>query len=249
MILGIDISRWQNIVSTPQYMDFHKAREQGAQFVFIKASQACWMDRDFTMNWDNARRAGLLRGAYHYMDWTRPAVEQANFFWGVLQADRGELPPVLDYECRVNPLDAGKMRQYCIDFLRQIESKIGRPPILYTSPGYWAQYGSPDVAWLKFPLWLAHYYTNTPRVPLPWKAYTFWQYTDVGDGLAYGAESKELDLDWYNGTREQLFTFAGINEVPLPEIPPALDKLARLDEIDRVIKYVLNRRKEVEEGT
>src|SRR3972149_1412778 len=100
MIDGIDISKWQDDNSTPQMMDFGKAYAAGARFVFIKASQATWLDQDFVLNWANAKRAGLLRGAYHYMDWTKPALDQARLFAGVLAGDGGGGAPVLGYEGR-----------------------------------------------------------------------------------------------------------------------------------------------------
>ena len=61
--LGIDVSKWQDDNSTPQRMDFKKAYDAGARFVFIKASQACWMDEDMLYNWKSAQDAGLLRSA------------------------------------------------------------------------------------------------------------------------------------------------------------------------------------------
>ncbi len=60
--LGIDVSLWQDNNSTPQMVDFAKAKSAGASFVFIKASQGLYLDPDFVMNWQNAGTAGILRG-------------------------------------------------------------------------------------------------------------------------------------------------------------------------------------------
>ena len=54
----------------------------------------------------------------------------------------------------------------------------------------------------------------------PWK---FWQYTNAGDGLAYGAESKAIDLNWFNGTLDNLKklvaeTTGGQTTVPTPPV-------------------------------
>ena len=106
---GIDVSRWQDDKSTPQRMNFAMAKGQGVEFVFIKASQSIWADRDILYNWDAARRAGLLRGAYHFLTWETSAERQAEFMWGLLEADPGELPLVLDYEWwRTIPANASR---------------------------------------------------------------------------------------------------------------------------------------------
>ena len=62
-VLGIDCSKWKDDNSTPQQMDFFKAKAEGASFVFIKASQSTWLDSDFIYNWQAAKDAGLMRGA------------------------------------------------------------------------------------------------------------------------------------------------------------------------------------------
>lgn len=220
-VLGIDVSRWQDNNSTPQQIDFAKARQAGAQFVFIKASQACWLDEDFVWNWKAAKDAGLWRGAYHYLDWTRPALDQARFFAGVLEKDPGEFPPVLDYECRTNIPRPGTARLACKTFLEELTRLIWHPPLalpgLYTGPSYWKEFGSADQYWSKYWLWIANYYKQAPDVPKPWTSWTFWQYTDIGDGLAFGAESKELDMNWFNGGLQALQRFAGIS-VPEPSV-------------------------------
>jgi hypothetical protein len=38
-----------------------------------------------------------------------------------------------------------------------------------------------------------------PDIPAPWKDWLFWQYSATGDGLAFGAESKGIDLNLFNG--------------------------------------------------
>jgi len=62
--IGIDISAWQDDNSTPQQIDWSKAKSAGAQFAFIKASQGTFTDQDFAYNWQAAKAAGVLRGAY-----------------------------------------------------------------------------------------------------------------------------------------------------------------------------------------
>jgi lysozyme len=226
---GIDVSTWSDIASTPQHMDFSKSVAMGARFVFVKASQATWLDQDWSINWVNSKTAGLIRGAYHYLDWTKPAIEQARFFAGIIKQDPGELPPVLDFECRTGVPNKATALGECKLFLAELERLTSVVPMIYTGYYFWKEFGSPDVSFKKYPLWIANYTTAVaPMVPLPWISYTFWQYSANGDGLAYGAESKSIDLNRFLGTYEDLLRFANI---ATPPIPPTQLTLAQLSDM------------------
>lgn len=214
---GADYSVWDDDNSTAQPVNFNTAKAAGLSFVFIKSSQAAWADQDFLVNWANARTAGIPRGAYHFLDWTKPALDQARFFCGLLKSDPGELPPVLDYECRTNIPGAGTARLAAMTFLQEVLRQTGVTPIIYTSPGYWSEFGSSDQGWARFPLWIANVGVMAPMVPAPWTKWTFWQDTFQGDGPKYGAESKSLDLDWFNGSEAALTAFAGAPPTSEPE--------------------------------
>ncbi len=204
---GIDISKWNG------NWDAAKARAAGAVFVFIKASQATFTDPLFKVNWQRARDAGLLRGAYHYLDYTKPGRDQADYYASLLDADPGELPPVVDYEQRRADNNVAAARATLREFIEQFKAR-GYTPMIYTAPNFWSTYGTTDSYWAQFRLWIAHYTTATaPSVPPPWKAWTFWQYTSKGDGPTYGTESYNVDLNRYVGTLEELYQLAGL---PLP---------------------------------
>jgi len=229
-VLGIDVSHWQDNISTPQRVDFAKAKAQGAQFVFIKASQATFRDRDIEINWQNAREAGLLRGAYHFLVWEVAPETQADFFCSVIGDDPGELPPVADFEWwKTTPPNALNILER---FLNRVEANLGRIPMIYTAPGFWNPHGSKDAKWARYPLWIAHYGVYAPIVPKPWPTWNFWQYTSKGDGIAFGAESKDLDMNWFNGSLDDLYRFAGVekphpSEVSLEEWSLEVDAWAR----------------------
>ncbi len=224
MVQGIDISHWQNDKSTPQKMNFAKTVQQGAKFVFIKVSERGGIDRDYEYNWKAAKGAGLLRGGYHFLRWDLSGLMQARIFCDVLGDDPGELPPVADYEAP-NQGSLYPSNALLEQFLIEVENRIGKRPLIYTSPGFWSTHGRNKVTrtfdqkWSYFPLWIAHYFKNfqlgvsQPIIPEPWKSmgktWTFWQYTANGDGLAYGAESKSIDLNWFNGSLNDLNRYAG----------------------------------------
>jgi lysozyme len=251
--LGIDVSLWQDNNSTPQMVDFNKAKSAGASFAFMKASQGLALDPDFVMNWQNASNAGILRGVYHFLDFkNKPAnktanewaIDQAVFFYGVVKNLKMDFLPVCDFEDS-GTLPAGTVRQAFKNFLESYFSISGKRCIIYTRNSFWSVYGSADAYWLQYQLWVAQYYYNTlpanPNLIPPFTKWYFWQYTDKGDGLKYGCESKQVDLNYFNGTVADLYAYVG---TPLPG-PVDPSKAARLEELDKMQKYVDGRKAEL----
>lgn len=219
-VFGCDVSVWQDDNSTPQQVNFARMFQAGARFVFIKASQSTWIDQDLLYNWSNAKSTKLVRGAYHYLTFDTSPVSQAEYFWSLMRGDPGDLPLTVDFENRAAGLTraraSGDLKAFC-DRLLQLS---GKRPMIYTSPGYWGEFGTTDSYWLQYPLWLAHYTTADPLIPLPWKSWLFWQYTSHGDGPKFGTESLNVDMDYFYAGIEALYDLAGWL-VP-PVIPPIL---------------------------
>ncbi len=233
--LGLDCSHWQNDKSTPQKMDFKKAAAAGAHFAFIKVSERGGIDVDYEYNWKAAKEADMPRGGYHFLRWDLPATTQARVFCAALQDDPGELPPVADFEA---PAKDGlyPSNSMLLAFLEEVEKILGRRPMIYTSPGFWKSHGNnkttrrPEQFWSIYPLWIAHYFTTMnpgitkPSIPAPWSSWTFWQYTATGNGPAFGAESKGIDLNLFNGDLidlQALIDKTTGKDTPKPPTPPA----------------------------
>ena len=140
MILGIDVSHWQNDHSTPQKIDFAKSVKMGAKFVFIKVSERGAIDRDFEYNWKAAKDAGLLRGGYHFLRWDLSGLLQAKLFYNILADDPGELPPVADFEAP-NLGSLYPSNALLFQFLGEVETNMHKKPMIYTSPSYWGIHG------------------------------------------------------------------------------------------------------------
>lgn len=142
----------------------------------------------------DAMRAGLLWGAYHYGDATDP-IRQADHFLSVVasslpRADPDKRPPgvllVLDFE-KNGHYPGGTMRvDQAAAFVERIRERTGIYPGIYCSEYRIRQMlGGPGVraadkrlltnCWL----WVANYHFE-PRNTAPWSYWHLWQYT--GDG-------------------------------------------------------------------
>ena len=89
--LGFDLS------ANDGKVDFAKAKAAGITFMYTKASQRA-VDVVYGRNMEGAKAAGLLRGAFHYLDLGISELTQADMFIETIKNDPGELPPVLDFE-------------------------------------------------------------------------------------------------------------------------------------------------------
>lgn len=209
-LIGPDVSKWQGEI------DWDKVCFDGISFAFMKATQDTHIvDSKFERNWENARRLGIYRGAYHFgvpprKDSKHKAqhspkggpVEQAEFFYSVvgkLSRDK-DLPPVLDLEWKGE--SSAETAEWCREFLVRTEELFGRTPAIYTTTNFIKnKMGNPY--WLrKYMFWQA-YWTNAAEPPssidgLPW---TFWQFSNKADiqGIKGG-----VDLNRFYGTPEQL---------------------------------------------
>ena len=97
MIIGADVSFYQDDKTTPQGIDFAIMRSGGASFVILRAGQNKWADRDIQRNWKAAK--GILpRGSYWFYDSRISPKEQADLWISTLGGDLGELPLWCDFE-------------------------------------------------------------------------------------------------------------------------------------------------------
>jgi lysozyme len=80
-----------------------------------------------------------------------------------------------------------------------IEQHYRVRPIIYSGENFANQYLT---GFENYPLWLAEYRQNEiPQLPLNWKRWTFWQYSQ--NGRVAGINGS-VDLNQFNGTAEQL---------------------------------------------
>jgi GH25 family lysozyme M1 (1,4-beta-N-acetylmuramidase)/uncharacterized protein YgiM (DUF1202 family) len=209
--IGPDVSFYQDKAETPEQIDFVKMKKS-ADFVIIRAGQNLWPDPDFEYNWAEAKKAGLPRGSYWFYDSRADPKRQAEMWVDLLDGDLGELPLFADFEDAYGGQYTGWRSWYT--HLERLKELVGDKEIsIYTAFYYWRD-NAPSATTQKdsleyfhqYPLWIANYGVSQPSVPKPWAPdeWTFWQFTEVGDGELYGVESKGIDLNYFNGDVETL---------------------------------------------
>lgn len=235
-IIGPDVSFYQDDPGTPNGIDFTRMN-RSADFVIIRAGQNLWIDSDFKQNWRDAKNAGLPRGSYWFYDSRADPIQQANLWASLIKDDMGELPLFADLEEAYKGEFTGWT--HWKKFLDHLRTLVGQKEIgIYTAYYYWvanapnASTNAGDLEYFhQYPLWIANYGVNEPLVPKPWgnNEWTFWQFTAMGDGILYGAESLEIDLNYFNGDAQ---AFAKRFNVPVPEDPAPQEPVGK--------KYVVN---------
>jgi lysozyme len=196
-IHGIDISKWQGRV------DWASARAAGTQFAFIKATEGGdHVDERFMENWYAAQRAGIPRGAYHFVYWCRPAHEQAEWFRRNVPADPDALPPVLDLEWNNNSRCPQRVpREQALEMTRTIleamEAHTGKRPIIYTDINFHAEVL--DGAFEDHPFWVRSVAAE-PHERYNNRRWTFWQFTTTG---RVPGVNGDVDRNVFYGTENQ----------------------------------------------
>jgi lysozyme len=195
-VQGIDVSYWQGDI------DWRAVRAAGIHFVFIKATEGGdHIDPKFLDNWYGAKRAGVARGAYHFIYWCRPAHEQALWFMLNVPADPDALPPVLDLEWNTHSRTCPKRvrRDDALKTIRTLlaalQTHTGKRPIIYTDPKFHREVL--EGAFPDYHFWLRSVAAE-PREVYRDRSWTFWQFTTTG---TVPGVSGKVDRNSFNGTR------------------------------------------------
>lgn len=193
-VYGIDVSRHQGDIDWERLSTGHHP-DAPISFVYIKASEGSdFKDVKFKENFENARKHGFVRGAYHYFSTTSSGLSQANLFISMVKLRKGDLPPVLDIEEK--PKNKKKYIEEVKVWLKKVEEHYGVKPIIYASSKYKQKYLD-DPFFKEYPSWVAHYYIPELRKGEEW---LMWQCTDLG--VLPGIKEK-VDINIFNGSKKQ----------------------------------------------
>ena len=212
-VTGIDVSSHDHSVHP---INWPVVAARGTRFAYIKSTEGrTYTNPYFAADYQGARDAGLLVGAYAF---GRPdlgdPVGQADYF--VKQSkwtpDTATLVPFLDIEWPYGALHLPacwgltpvQMTQWIRAFLTEVTTKIGRRPMIYTNTNWWNPCTGSDASFGGYPLNIAGYTTNPPRLPAGWSTFAIWQHA-----AGSNAEAGNYDKDVFNGDLLGLRTLAG----------------------------------------
>jgi lysozyme len=205
---GIDVSGFQDPV------DFMKVRGGGYSFAYAKCTQGSgFYESTYAAKRTDAYQAGVLFGAYHFMDWTADAHQQAAWFLTNAKPKNGDLPPVLDCEWDDSvgpfPLEPDAAIAHVATWLNVVLQAVKTFPVIYLNPNFWRTKLAATDGFSGHPLWLAEYGVAAPESLNTW-APKLWQYSSTGTvpGIA-----NDVDLDWFLGDMAELNNFR-LSKVP-----------------------------------
>lgn len=189
-IAGIDISAYQGNI------EWDKVKKDGFKFVYIKATEGKdFTDSTFAVNWENAKKAGIKRGAYHFFTFGSHGIEQAAHFINSVPKEEYCLPPVIDVEFGGNSSKIPSkelLQKELRDFIYQIENNYNQKPIVYVTHEAYEAYIMGDFE--DYTIWIRDV-TKFPYLKDN-RSWSIWQYNNRGkvNGI-----SEFVDLNVFNG--------------------------------------------------
>jgi len=210
--LGIDVSHYQGSIDWNKVGKINELFD--IDFVMVRATMGS-SDRDntFRKNWDDLRKKGRIRGAYHYYRPDEPSLEQAHNFISTVRLLPGDLPPVLDIEALPTIQSLDRLKVGLQRWLDEVERHYGVRPVIYTGQHYHEKYLEQDFK--GYEVWIANYNNWIHAPEAHWK---IWQFSEKGyvQGI-----SGPVDLNLYNGDR------ASLERMRIREIRSAVEYTAR----------------------
>jgi GH25 family lysozyme M1 (1,4-beta-N-acetylmuramidase) len=187
-----------------------------SRFVYIKATEgSSYLNPHFNTDYATAVDVHRYVGAYAFArpDLGNP-VGQADFFLAHARFDGGSrtLIPFVDLEwpygtIKTNScynLTPAAMRDWIHAYIGRIEAGIGRKPMIYTNSNWWNPCTGNDASMGSYPLDIAYYKKQAPKLPAGWTTFTLWQY-------AAGESTKDgRDRDVVNGGQAGLQALTSI---------------------------------------
>lgn len=188
---GIDVSKWQGQI------DWSAVKGDGIAFVIMKATEGVSLvDANLMRNYEGAKHAGIPLGLYHFAHLSHAPEAEAEHFLHATQSLRADLWHVLDMEH--GSLDGktstkSRVSEWTRRWLRRVQEATGKLPMIYTGASFARTYFEDDLG--AYPLWVAHYGTDTPMSNPVWDRWTIFQHSETGrvNGIAGNVDLNESD--------------------------------------------------------
>lgn len=204
---GIDISSYQSGIDLTVVP---------CDFVIIKATQGTgYVNPDCDRAYQQAKRAGKLRGTYHYVGGGN-AVAEADYYVNNIKGYIKDGLLAIDWEAEQN--GAWGNEAYLEQLVRRVIERTGVKPLIYSMASRYAQVAAVAKK-LDCGLWIAEYADMNPTgyQAHPWRegayACAIRQYTSTGRLNGWGGN---LDLNIAYMTRDQWAKYVNPGGKPAP---------------------------------
>jgi len=138
-IQGIDISHHQGAVDWNAL-----ATQPNVRFAIMKATEGGdHRDTRFAENWQAAKNAGIVRGAYHFFTFCRPGRDQAQNVLATVPSEQGTLPLAIDLEFTGNCGKVPTREELSAEiqaFFVELNGAYPGKPIFYLDQPFFDQY-------------------------------------------------------------------------------------------------------------
>ena len=209
---GIDISSYQSGIDLTVVP---------CDFVIIKATQGTgYVNPDCDRAYQQAKRAGKLRGTYHYVGGGN-AVAEADYYINNIKGYLRDGLLAIDWEAEQN--SAWGNEAYLEQLVRRVIERTGVKPLIYSMASRYAQVAAVAKK-LDCGLWIAEYADMNPTSyqAHPWRegayACAIRQYTSTGRLNGWGGN---LDLNIAYMTRDQWAKYVNPGGKPAPAPAPS----------------------------
>lgn len=184
MLKGIDISKWNR--NPPVCVDF----------AVIRATHGVAVDK-YAKTWAGVY-ADKLIGFYHFAKTNYDWLASAKKFIETVKASAGGASCFLALD--IEGIDANRPNavKWVRNWLSYVIRTTGIKPLLYTNSANITKF-SEVMKDLDVGLWVAHWDVKKPKIE-PLKTWAMWQYS---------TSNNTLDLDYFNGSKEQLKKYMG----------------------------------------
>ena len=214
LLPGIDVSNYQG------QPDWSAIAGSGMQFAAVMFTQGAgpFVDVDAASDWAALKANGMARIAYHYCVPSQNATadEVAWFLKNLSPLEVGDCIWCDLEDDPSGPTGTEDYSAWLIAWLQAVEAALGFKPILYARAEYLVRHNcanNPTI--MQYGLAIAAYQGTAPTNLDGWPFFAFWQ---SGTGTVPGVAGP-CDLDWFNGTVDQLRLY-GLQTVTPPPVKP-----------------------------
>lgn len=195
-IHGIDLSHHNGNINWGKLSQEFLFDTVSVKFVYVKATEGrSLQDSHFQRNWEAAKKNGFSRGAYHFYITTRDPIEQAKNFCQNVKLQKGDLPPVCDFEEQLG-VSKTKIQKDILSFLEYLGEFYGISPIIYTNPKLYKRIFQENKSFENYNYWIAQY--DNQEILIHDKL-LIWQHNKSGK---IPGSSKSIDYNVFLGSEE-----------------------------------------------